>query len=92
MRLNVLAHHMRTAGDERRLRIICHLMKRKQLCVSDIASDFGMSVAAVSHHLQVMTKEGLVDSLRDGKRICYRLSETPFTVGLTKFIRAHGKL
>lgn len=83
---------MRTAGDERRLHILCHLMKHKQLCVSEIAHDLKMSVATTSHHLQVMAGDELVVAVRDGKRICYRLPATPLVAGLKKFICAHTKI
>lgn len=83
---------MRTAGDERRIHIICHLMKNGQLCVSEIAKDLKMSVATTSHHLQVMAQDGIVTAVRDGKRICYRLPNTPLVNGLKKFICAHANI
>jgi DNA-binding transcriptional ArsR family regulator len=92
MHLNELAQCMRTAGEERRLHIICHLMKKRHLCVSEIARDLKMSVATTSHHLQVMAKDGLVVAVRDGKRICYKLPKTAMVNGLKKFICAHAKI
>ena len=86
MRLNELAKLMRTAGDESRLKILCVIFNKRKICVSDIAKDLGMSIAIVSHHLQVMSKEGLVLSIRDGKRICYDLPIDPFVKDLKKFI------
>ncbi len=92
MHLNVLARSMRTAGDERRLHIMCHLMKHGERCVSEIAHDLKMSVATTSHHLQVMAQDELVVALRDGKRICYTLPKTPLVQGLKKFICAQAKI
>ena len=92
MHLNELAHCMRTAGDERRLHIICHLMRKGQLCVTEIAHGLNMSVATTSHHLQVMAKDGLVVAVRDGKRVCYKLPRTAMMNGLKKFICAHAKV
>lgn len=86
MRLNELAKLMRTAGDESRLKILCIIFSKKKICVSDIAKELDMSVAIVSHHLQVMAHEGLVLPLREGKRICYDLSIDPFVTDLKKFI------
>jgi len=86
MRLNELAKLMRTAGDESRLKILCTIFSKKKVCVSDIAKELDMSVAIVSHHLQVMSQEGLVVSLREGKRICYELPKDPFVKDLKKFI------
>jgi DNA-binding transcriptional ArsR family regulator len=92
MHLNELAQIMRTAGDESRLHIICHLMRNGKSCVSDIARAQKMSMASTSHHLQVMSKDGLVESVREGKRICYRLPKTPLVRGIQKFICAHGDM
>jgi len=86
MHLNELAKLMRTAGDESRLKILCTIFNEKKVCVSDIAKDLNMSVAIVSHHLQVMSHEGLVSSLREGKKICYVLPQDPFVKDLKKFI------
>ncbi len=86
MRLNELAKLMRTAGDESRLKILCVIFSEKKICVSDIAEELNMSVAIVSHHLRVMSKDGLVLSSREGKRICYGLPKGPFVKDLKKFI------
>ena len=86
MRLNELAKLMRTAGDESRLKILCVIFNEKKVCVSDIAHILGLSIASTSHHLQVMSKEGLISSIREGKRICYQLPEGPFIKDLKQFI------
>ena len=86
MRLNELAKLMRTAGDESRLKILCVIFGANKICVSDIAGKLGMSVAIVSHHLQVMSREGLVVSVRKGKKISYELPKEPFVKDLKKFI------
>jgi DNA-binding transcriptional ArsR family regulator len=86
MRLNELAKLMRTAGDESRLKILCIIFGKKKVCVSDIACELSMSVAIVSHHLQVMSKEGLVVPMREGKKICYELPEDEFVKDLKKFV------
>ncbi len=86
MRLNVLAKLMRTAGDESRLKILCVIFGEKKVCVSEIAEELDMSIAIVSHHLQVMSKEGLVVPLREGKRVCYELPIDPFVKDLKKFV------
>jgi DNA-binding transcriptional ArsR family regulator len=86
MHLNELAKLMRTAGDESRLKILCIIFTQKRICVSDIAEELGLSVAIVSHHLQVMAKEKLVLPIREGKKICYELPKDQFVKDLKKFI------
>ncbi len=86
MHLNELAKLMRTAGDESRLKILCVIFNKKKVCVSDIAEELNMSVAIISHHLQVMSREELVLPIREGKRICYELPKDKFVNDLKKFI------
>ena len=86
MRLNELAKLMRTAGDESRLKILCVIFSGKKVCVSDIAKELNMSVAIVSHHLQIMSQQKLLVSSRNGKRISYELPKSPFVKDLKKFV------
>lgn len=62
-------------SDGTRLRILwllCHCEE----CVSNIAAAMEMSDPAVSHHLRLLRKSGLIVSRRDGKEIYYRLADT----------------
>ena len=86
MHLNELARLMRTAGDESRLKILCTVFGKKKMCVSEIAEELDMSIAVVSHHLQVMFKEGLMLPVREGKKVCYELPKGTFVKDLKKFI------
>jgi len=86
MHLNKLAKLMRTAGDESRLKILCVIFRERKICVSDIAKNLKMSVAIVSHHLQVMAQEGLLYPEQDGKCTFYYLPKEPFVADLKKFI------
>ena len=86
MRLNELAKLMRTAGDESRLKILCTIFSKKKVCVSDMAKELDMSISIVSHHLQALSREGLLLSVREGKKICYELPKDPFVKDLKRFI------
>lgn len=86
MRLNELAKLMRTAGDESRLQILCVIFRAQKICVSDIAKELDMSVAIVSHHLQVMAEEKLLNPVQEGKCTYYLLPKEPFVADLKKFI------
>ena len=86
MHLNELAKLMRTAGDESRLKILCVIFQHKKICVSDIARELNMSVAIVSHHLQVMAEENLLVPSQEGKCTYYQLPKKPFISDLRKFI------
>ena len=62
--------------DPTRLRILwllCHCEE----CVCNIAAAVDMSAPAVSHHLRILKKSGIISSRRDGKEVYYSLSDTP---------------
>lgn len=44
------------------------------LSTADLAVRFGMSAPAVSRHLAVLQRAGLVSSEREGQRVLYRLN------------------
>ncbi len=85
-KMELLAKKLRVAGDPSRLKILCLIFSDKKVCVSDIAKELGMGVAITSHHLQSLAKEGLLESSRDGKKICYSLSKNDIVTDLKKFI------
>lgn len=64
---------LRALGDETRLRILESLLIEGK-CVSDLVREIGRTQPHVSHHLSVLRAAGLVEGLREGKRICYRVS------------------
>ncbi len=74
-RFAAVAARFALLGDPTRLRILwilCHCAE----CVTDLGAMVGMSAAAVSHHLQVLRRAGLVVSSRQGKEIHYTLADT----------------
>lgn len=64
---------MRALGDETRLRILESLLV-EQKCVTDLAKELHRAQPHVSHHLRILRDAGLVEGLREGKRICYRIT------------------
>lgn len=69
------AETFKLISDGTRLRILwllCHCEE----CVSNIAAVMEMSDPAVSHHLKLLRKSGLIVSRREGKEIYYTLADT----------------
>lgn len=81
-----IAKKLLVSGDIKRLDILCCVFSKKKVCVSDIAKNVRASVATTSHHLQVLSKEGILEPVREGKRICYELSKAPFARDLKNLI------
>lgn len=61
-------------GDERRYRIFCLLLESHDLCVSELASIFRISIPAVSQQLKLLESAGLVQNDRMGQMSCYKVS------------------
>jgi DNA-binding transcriptional ArsR family regulator len=84
--ISALARLLSIAGDKSRLKILCLIFNQNGVCVSDIAKKLNMSVAIISHHLQVMAREGLLEPIKDGKRTCYLFKKNGLTTDLKRFI------
>ncbi len=74
-------------GDPTRLKILQILMKKQPIKVSDIADGVGMSVACISHHLQLLKDNKLVKTKRDGNSIYYQLQSNPIVQSLEPLIK-----
>jgi len=72
-------------GDQTRVKIFCQLLECK-CCVSEIAKNLDMTVAAISYHLQLFRKYGLVEVRRKGQTKCYSLVNNRTTKLLQELI------
>lgn len=70
----LVAEMFKQVSDGSRLRIFLFLCHCEE-CVSDIAAAVDMSDPAVSHHLKMMKKSGLITSRRAGKEVYYKLAD-----------------
>jgi DNA-binding transcriptional ArsR family regulator len=74
------------SGDPTRLRILCFLFENTEGCVSDIAGGVNMSIASISHHLQLLRDNGIVQATRMGNKICYNVLESAFINHIREFV------
>lgn len=63
-------------SDPTRRRIL-DLLTRAELCVTDLAKPFSISLPAISKHLRVLEKAGLIKRERDGRVHRLRLEAKP---------------
>jgi DNA-binding transcriptional ArsR family regulator len=68
------ASMLRSLASAHRLRIL-HLLGERSSEVNEVTRELGMSQAAVSQHLGAMRAAGLVEAVRDGRTVSYRLSD-----------------
>jgi len=64
---------MRALGDETRLKILESLLAQEK-CVSELVEAIGKQQPHVSHHLRILREAGLIEGLREGQRVCYRIA------------------
>ena len=81
-----LARRLKVLGEPARMRILCFLFADAPVCVTSIAAEAGISVAIGSPHRRVLAKEGLLEPVRDGKQVCYRLTTHPFTEDIKRLV------
>ena len=65
---------LRTLGHPVRLKIVAGLAGGRA-CVKEIWECLEMPQAVVSQHLKVMKENGLLESRREGARVCYSLKD-----------------
>lgn len=84
----------RSLGDPCRFKIFRALIHHPNLCVTDIAKIFGITLSAASQQLRFLEQLGLVVKKRSGQLVCHQLNQSNPTVRkLTKFLAAKkGKL
>jgi ArsR family transcriptional regulator, arsenate/arsenite/antimonite-responsive transcriptional repressor len=63
----------RALADEQRLTVVAILRREGELCACEIQAALGLTHATVSHHMSVLTSAGLVNAIRRGKWMYYRL-------------------
>lgn len=64
---------LKALADETRLRILESLLAEEK-CVSDLVRELGCPQPHVSHHLRILRDSGVVEGLREGKQVYYRIS------------------
>ena len=82
-----LAAVFKALGDPTRLKILdllrsrgrscCELVAREErgLCACDIEEAVGLSQAAVSHHMGLLRRAGLIEAQKRGRWMFYRRNE-----------------
>ncbi len=64
---------LKALADETRLRLLESLLVEER-CVTDLVRELRCAQPHISHHLRILRDAGLVEGLRDGKQVCYRIT------------------
>jgi len=71
-------------GDNNRL-LIVEALRNGELCQCEIIPLMGISQPAVSRHLKILEKSGLIRSRREGNKILYQIVD-PRVIELVDFL------
>jgi ArsR family transcriptional regulator len=72
------AERLRAVADEDRLRIV-QLLRSGPKNVGEIAGDLHAEISNVSHHLQILKREKIVETEKQGRFVVYRLHPDVFS-------------
>ncbi len=61
-------------GDTTRFKLFKLLAQDEEICVGQMAEQLGITSACVSQHMKVLANAGLVDRIRMGQKVCYKVS------------------
>ena len=70
-----IANLFKGFADATRVHILCLLLTREEMCVSEIAEQTEVSQSAISHQLQLLKQMHLIKFRREGKNIYYSLTD-----------------
>lgn len=66
------AHWLKAMADDTRLKIIGHLFLSAQ-CGSDISKKLKLSQPHVAHHLGILKRAKILETVRQGQKVLYQL-------------------
>lgn len=79
-------------GDPCRFKVFKVLMQYNDICVTDIANIFGITLSAASQQLRVLERLGLALKIRMGQMVCYEINnENSIAKQLIKLLKESNK-
>lgn len=69
------AQMLRLLANEKRLLILCLMAARKEVNVSGLAEEVGLSMSALSQHLAKLREDGLIKARKEGQMVFYSVRD-----------------
>lgn len=92
--LKAMQEHAQSAADlmqalsnPHRLMVLC-VLAEKELCVSELNERLPLSQSALSQHLALLRKQGLVHTRRQSQTIFYSIAQGP-ALGIVQLLHNH---
>ena len=74
-------------GDKTRFSLFQLLVEKPDWCVGQLAEELNISSACVSQHMKILSEAKLVERVREGQRVCYKVStNSPSNQALSQMI------
>lgn len=73
-KLENIVKFLKALSGSVRLKIVCLLYSKKDLCVCEIKEIIGLSQPTISSHLKVLDNAGIVISRKDGRWVNYNIN------------------
>lgn len=80
-----LADFFKIFGDSTRIKILFSLFQ-KEMCVSEMVNELGMTQSAISHQLRLLRQNDIVKFRKEGQSAIYSLDDEHVSVLLEKGI------
>ncbi len=64
---------IKALADENRIRILCLLKNKKDLCVCEITEIIGLAQPTISSHLKILENASFIESFKDGLWVNYNI-------------------
>lgn len=77
-------------SDQGRFRIFKLLLGHHDLCVTDVAGIFGITISAASQQLKILERVGLVQRMRMGQMVCYEIKNDTATRSIREFLKVRN--
>jgi len=90
MELTELAELLKILGHPLRLKIISLLKENGEMCVCELLPVLGVTQPNLSQHLSIMRLSGLLESVKVGNTIRYRLSDIELLKDIIQIIEKHS--
>lgn len=71
--MNAIANTFSALSEPNRQKIL-ELLKKREMSVSEILEDLDITMATLSHHLDILKRADLISGRREGQKIIYSLN------------------
>jgi len=55
--------------------LIYNLIKKKEMCICELSTILDLSQPSISHHIKILEQAGLIEGVKSGKFIHYKLKK-----------------